>query len=106
MALTNEDLQAIADLIKPINERLDKLESRFDTLENKVDKLENRFDTFENKFDTLAFKHDMTNRRLDDLSLDVKYAERDIIHDIRHLKEDTETLVVVLEGKGILPKAQ
>lgn len=85
MALTNEDLQAIAELLKPINERLDRLE---------------------NKVDTLAYKHDMTHRRLDDLSLDVKYAERDIRRDVRHLKDDTETLVVVLEGKGILRKAQ
>ncbi|MDC7290192.1 hypothetical protein NXH76_20570 [Blautia schinkii] len=92
MALTNEDLQAIAELVKPINERLDKLENGFATLENKVD--------------TLAYKHDMTHRRLDDLSLDVRYAEREIRRDVRHLKDDTETLVVVLEGRGILPKVQ
>lgn len=93
MALPNEDLQAIATLfdtkldtkLKPINERLDKLE---------------------NKVDTLAYKHDITYRKLDDLSLDVKYAEREIRRDIKHLKDDTETLVVVLEGKGFFQKAQ
>lgn len=32
MALTNEDLQAIASLLQPINNRLDKLESEMSAL--------------------------------------------------------------------------
>ena len=82
MALTNEDLQAIATLLdeklKPINERLDILE----------------------------YKQDRADKKLDDMSLDAKIAERDTRRDIHRLKDSVETLAVVLEGRGILPKAQ
>ena len=66
----------------------------------------NRFEKLENKFDILSLKHDLTHRKLNDLSLDVKIAERDIRQDINILKDSTDTIVVVLEDKGILPKAQ
>lgn len=66
----------------------------------------NRFEKLENKVDTLSLKHDLTHRKLNDLSLDVKIAERDIRQDINILKDSTDTIVVVLEDKGILPKAQ
>lgn len=37
MALTKEDLQAIAQLINPINERLNKIEERLDTIEENTE---------------------------------------------------------------------
>lgn len=40
MALTNEDLQAIASLLQPINDRLDGMDNRFDSMDNRLDKLE------------------------------------------------------------------
>ena len=71
MALTNEDLQAIADLmdqkLEPINKRLDKMDNRLDLLE---------------------LKQDRTTKKLDDLQLDVKIAERDIRRDIHTLKDE------------------
>ena len=44
MALTNEDLQAISNLmdnkLQPINGRLDKMDNRLDKMDNRLDKLE------------------------------------------------------------------
>ncbi len=40
MALTNEDLQAIATLLQPINNRLDKIESDISALKVGHDKIE------------------------------------------------------------------
>ncbi len=40
MALTNEDLKAIADLIQPINDRLDKMDDRLDNLEVQIKRTE------------------------------------------------------------------
>lgn len=44
MALTNEDLMAISNLmdqkIHPLNNRLDCMDSRLDRMENRLDKLE------------------------------------------------------------------
>lgn len=39
MALSNEDLQAISELLKPINDKLDKMENRLEVLEVKQDRL-------------------------------------------------------------------
>ncbi len=50
----------------------------------------------------IDLKCDTNRKRLDDLSLDVKLAERDIRKDIKNLQDTTETLVVVLQGRGIL----
>lgn len=59
MALTKEDLQAIASLIdsklddkfdeklSPINERLNNIEERFDGIDKRLDEIEERLDTVE-----------------------------------------------------------
>lgn len=75
-------------------------------LVEKVTDMDGRLDKLENKVDMLGFKQDMTHKKLNDLSLDVKFAERGIRSDIRHLQDTSETLVVVLQSNGTLPKAQ
>lgn len=47
MALTNEDLMAIATLLQPINERLDKVDSRLDKVDERLDKVDTRLDNLE-----------------------------------------------------------
>ncbi len=53
MALTNEDLQAIAALmdnkLQPIHNRLDKMENRLDKMEDRLDKMESRLDKIESE---------------------------------------------------------
>ena len=87
MALTNEDLKAISDLmdqkLEPINQRLDKMDSRLDVIE---------------------LKQDRTSKKLDDLQLDVKIAERDIRRDIHTLKDEMETVVEVLKQHELIPR--
>lgn len=50
-------------------------------------------------------KCDITRKKVDDLALDMKLMERGIRTDIRKLQDTTETIVVVLQGQGLLPKA-
>ena len=82
MALTKEDLQAIAEMmdekLKPINDRLELLE----------------------------IKQDLTHKKLDNLTLDIKISERSIKKDIKLLQDAQETLITVLENQGILPNAK
>lgn len=75
MALTNEDLKAIMDLLKPIADRLDVIE----------------------------MKQDIASKKLDDLKLDVKIAERDIRRDIHKFNDEMETVVEVLKQHELLP---
>lgn len=82
MSLTNEDLQAITELLKPINDRLDKVDSRLDVIE---------------------YKQNRTAKKLDDLRLDIAVAERDIRRDIFELKDEMETVIEVLKQNELVP---
>lgn len=61
--------------------------------------------TLKSDVEVLKIKSELTHRKLDDLTLDVKIAERSIRKDISHLKDAQKTIIEVLEQKGILPKA-
>ena len=84
MALTNEDLQAIGKLLdSKLDERLKPINDRLDVIE---------------------LKQDRTSKKLDDLQLDVKIAERDIRRDIRSLNDQMETVIEVLKEHELIPR--
>ena len=56
------------------------------------------------RLDAVNMKCDITRKKVDDLALDMKLMERGIRTDIRKLQDTTETIVVVLQGQGLLPK--
>lgn len=60
MALTNDDLQAIAQLMnqatEPIYGRLDKIDGRLDKLDGRVDKLEGRLGKVESRLDKVELQ--------------------------------------------------
>ena len=57
------------------------------------------------RLDVINMKCDITRKKVDDLALDMKLMERGIRTDIRKLQDTAETIVVVLQGQGLLPKA-
>lgn len=85
--MDNELLKAISEImdqkLEPISKRLDKIESRLDILE---------------------YKQDRTAKKLDDLQLDIKIAERDIRRDIYSLKDETETTTQLLRIHELIPQ--
>lgn len=122
--LDQKDLELLAGMINPINvqlgninnrldgidarldavdTRLDGIDTRLDAMDVRFDEIDARFNRVENRLEMIDLKCDTNRKRLDDLSLDVKLAERDIRKDIKNLQDTTETLVVVLQGRGILP---
>ena len=122
--LDQKDLELLAGMINPINvqlgninnrldgidarldavdTRLDGIDARLDAMDVRFDEIDARFNRVENRLEMIDLKCDTNRKRLDDLSLDVKLAERYIRKDIKNLQDTTETLVVVLQGRGILP---
>lgn len=57
------------------------------------------------RLDAINMKCDITRKKVDDLALDMKLMERGIRTDIRKLQDTAETIVVVLQDQGLLPKA-
>ncbi len=116
MALTKEDLQAIASLmdekIKPVNEkldsvdkRLDDMDSRLDGVDYRLDRVDSRLDNMDKRLEYVEMKQDLMHKQLEHLTFDMKASERALRKDIRLLKDGQETLIAVLEGKGILARA-
>ncbi len=78
--MDKELLQAISDMmdkkLEPITDRLDKMDTRLDVIE---------------------YKEDRTSKKLDDLQLDVRLAERDIRKDIHTLRDEMDTVLELLK---------
>ena len=96
-------LDAVDARLDAMDVRLDGIDARLDAMDVRFDEIDARFNRVENRLEMIDLKCDTNRKRLDDLSLDVKLAERDIRKDIKNLQDTTETLVVVLQGIGILP---
>lgn len=88
-------LKAIMNSIETVQNEMQSMKKDFNE----------KFEKLENKVDTISLKSDMTHKKLNDLSLDVQLSERNVRRDIKGLQDTVETVTVILEGKGILPKA-
>lgn len=58
------------------------------------------------RLDVIDIKQGMTHKKIDDIELNMKISERAIRKDIALLKDAEETLITVMEAKGILPKVE
>ena len=74
------------------------------TESEKLDILINSMALIKNKVDTIELKQDMTSKKINELQLDVKIAERDIRRDIHTLKDEMETVVEVLKRHELIPQ--
>ncbi len=118
MALTNEDLLAIKELLKPIHNRLDSMDSRLDkmddrfdsmdgrldSMDSRLDSMDGRLDSMDSRLDVIEMKQGITAKKLDDLLLNVKIFERDIRRDIHILNDEMETVVEKLKQHELLPR--
>lgn len=79
----------------------EKILEKLETLNQKMD---DGFKNLSDRLEVMEIKQKMTHKKLNELSLDVKVMERDIRQDLARLNDETETLIAVMEAKGILPK--
>ena len=96
-------LDAMDVRLDAMDVRFDGIDARLDAMDVRFDEIDARFNRVENRLEMIDLKCDNNHKHLDDLSLDVKLEVRDIRKDIKNLQDTTETLVVVLQGRGILP---
>lgn len=55
------------------------------------------------RLDIMEHKQDRTEKKVDNLRLDVAVAERDIRRDILELKDEMETVIEVLKMHDLIP---
>ena len=102
--------------LAPIYEELkkiDRLDGRVANLEEGQERLSSKITSLEEGQERLGLLVSKNGRRIEDvdihvssLELDVKRSERAIRADISRLKDANDTLITVLESKGILPLMQ
>ena len=72
--------------------------------DEKLDLIFDELKSINSRLEMLELKHDLTHKKLDNMTLDIKVSERSIKKDIKLLQDAQDTLVEVLEQNGILPK--
>ena len=104
------DVEELKSLKSDVAE-LKSLKSDMGTLKSDVEELKSlksdvaELKSLKSDMEVLKIKSELTYQKLNDLTLDVKIAERSIRKDISRLKDAQETSIEVLEQKNILPKA-
>lgn len=93
MSLTKDDLDAIMGL----------LDGKFSKIDEQFSKIDEQFSKIDSRLSMIEVKQDRDSRKLSDLQLDVKIAERDIRRDIRTLNDEMETVVEVLKQHELMP---
>ncbi len=89
-----------------IDEKLDLLISGLSELKAENKDIRSELKDMTEKIELLDLKQDLTHKKLDNLTLDVKVSERAIKKDIRLLQDAQDTLIEVLEQKNILPSVK
>ena len=85
-------------LLQAISEMMDK------KLNDSLQPINNRLDKIEGRLDVLEVLQKRTTKKLDDLQLDVKIAERDIRRDIHDLNDEMDTVIEILKLNDMLPR--
>ena len=70
--------------------------------EEKLDLILNKLDSIEKHIELLDFKIDRNSKKIEDLQLDVKIMERDMIRGIHSLKDQTETIIEFLKMNDLV----
>lgn len=87
----------ISEQIKPVCQRLDKMDERLDGMDK-------RFEKLEGTVSSIRAQQSRDSRKLSDLQLDVKVSERNIRRDIYHLNDEMDTVIEALRQQGMIPR--
>ena len=102
---SDELLLKILDQINSINNRLDSMDNRLDGMDTRLDGIDTRLNRLAEDTEILKLQHKATQNKLDGIDLRLTNLEYQTKKNFREVHQNIETLVGVLEAKGILPKA-
>ncbi|MGL6199569.1 MAG: hypothetical protein ACRC36_01090 [Lacrimispora sphenoides] len=100
MALTNEDLQAIAALM---DEKINPLKTDIRDMKTDIRYMKTDINKFD-RIEILEIKQDITSRKIEDLTFRVASLEHYSKKEFTKINDQIETLITVLGVKNILPK--
>lgn len=122
----DERMDRLEARMDSIETRMDHLEARINDMQTQIDGMQTQIDNMQTQINELAYRQgvleinqnrcfgkiveiqicqDETNARLDKLSGEFRIAERSIRKDLALLHDAQDTIVTVLEHRGLLPIA-
>lgn len=112
MALTNEDLQAIAAMmdkkfdenLKPLKTEIQEMKTDMQGIKTDMQGMKTDIQGLSNKIEMLEIKQDITTRKLEDINFRLTSLEYTNKKEFAKTNDEMETLIAVLEAKNILPK--
>ena len=122
MALTNEDLQAIAALmdekinplttdirdiksdINGMRSEINDIKSDINGMRSEINNIKSDINKLSDKIEVLEIKQDITSHKIEDLTYRVTSLEYHGKKEFAKINDQIETLITVLEIKNILPK--
>lgn len=100
---------AILDKLDKMDARMDRLESKITSMESRMTSMEFRMTSMESEMASMKSqmnymneKINLLNKKTDDLKTDLKYFQKNVQKDISKLQDAQDTIIAVLQGKGIL----
>ena len=102
--IISEQIKPICQRLDKMDERLDGMDKRFETIDERLDGMDKRFEKLEGTVSSIRAQQSRDSRKLSDLQLDVKVSERNIRRDIYHLNDEMDTVIEVLRQQGIIPR--
>lgn len=70
----------------------------------KLDVILDNINKINDRLDIIELKQDRDSKKLGDVQLDIKIAERDIRRDIHSLRDEMETVIEVLKQNELIPQ--
>lgn len=102
--IISEQIKPICQRLDKMDERLDGMDKRFETIDERLDGMDKRFEKLEGTVSSIRAQQSRDSRKLSDLQLDVKVSERNIRRDIYHLNDEMDTVIEVLRQQGMIPR--
>lgn len=96
--------ETIDKRFEKIDERLDGIDNRFETINERLDGMDKRFEKLEGTVSSIRAQQSRDSRKMSNLQLDVKVSERNIRRDIYHLNDEMDTVIEVLRQQGMIPR--
>ena len=107
--IISEQIKPVCQRLDKMDERLDGMDKRFETIDKRFEKIDERLDGMDKRFEKLEgtvssirAQQSRDSRKLSDLQLDVKVSERNIRRDIYHLNDEMDTVIEVLRQQGMI----
>lgn len=101
MALTNEDLQAIAALM---DEKINPLTTDIRDIKSDINDMKSDINKMSDRIEILEIKQDITSHKIEDLTFCVASLEHYGKKEFTKINDKIETLIKALEAKNIWPK--